>query len=113
MGGGAGVAYPRRMGWPPEEDLRASAMCHKNVTHMGRTTIRELKHQTSAVLERVAAGEIVEVWRRKEIVAILSPPATAEQIEKPDFTARRRATFGDRKMKTTGTDLISGERGDR
>jgi prevent-host-death family protein len=79
---------------------------------MKRTTIRELKHETSRVLERVAAGETIEVCRRNEPVAILSPPARKTRVIRPDFAARLRAIYGTRLLPTTGAELVSESRGE-
>jgi prevent-host-death family protein len=87
-------------------------MCHVSVSHVKRTTIRELKHETSAVLRRVAAGETVEVCRRNEPVAILSPPTRRARVVRPDFAARLRRIYGNKALPTTGSDLVSEARGD-
>jgi antitoxin (DNA-binding transcriptional repressor) of toxin-antitoxin stability system len=79
---------------------------------MKRTTIRELKHETSTVLRRVAAGETVEVCRRDEPVAILSPPGRKSRVIRPDFAARLRAIYGAKVLATTGSDLVSEARGE-
>jgi prevent-host-death family protein len=78
---------------------------------MKRATIRELKHETSRVLRRVAAGETIEVCRRSEPVAILSPPLRKGRIVRPDFAARLRAIYGARLLPTTGAALVSESRG--
>ncbi len=88
-------------------------MCHINVSRMKRTSIRELKHETSKVLALVASGETVEVRRREEPVAILSPPGWRKAIEKPDFAARMREIYGERVLDSTGTDLVGEARGER
>ncbi len=82
------------------------------VTRMKRTSIRELEHATAAVLERVAASETVEVCRRNEPVAILSPPRQTKTILRPDFAARLRAIYGATVLPTTGADLVSEARGE-
>lgn len=90
-------------------------MCHK-VCHMSKASIRELKHATSEVLSRVAAGEVIEVTRRDQVVAVLSPPQSTRQpdeIRRPDFAARLRQFWGDRSFDVTATELIAGDRGDR
>lgn len=88
-------------------------MCHINVSHMKSTTIRELKHETSKVLSLVEAGESVEVRRRNQLVAVLSPPARKPAGPKPDFAARLREIYGPNALETTGTDLVNELRGDR
>ncbi len=88
-------------------------MCHGNVSLMKTTTIRELRHDTTTVLGWVADGQSVEVRRRGEPVAILSPKRRRQRIEKPDFLARIRAVYGDKVLSTTATNLVSESRGER
>ena len=76
------------------------------------TTIRELKHDTTTVLSWVANGETVEVRRRNQPVALLSPPRLQSPARRPDFGARLKAIYGRKTLATTGTELISTARGD-
>ena len=78
---------------------------------MRTTTIRELKHDTTTVLSWVAGGESVEVRRRAQPVAILSPPKRMARVVRPDFAARLRTIYGARILSSTGTDLVSEARG--
>jgi prevent-host-death family protein len=78
---------------------------------MRTTTIRELRHDTNRVLSWVADGESVEVRRRGDPVAVLSPRRRAGRIVRPDYAARLHAIYGDRVLPTTGTDLVSEARG--
>ena len=87
-------------------------MCHTNVSHMRTTTIRELKHDTTTVLSWVADGQTVEVRRRNEPVALLSPPTRRSVVRRPDFAARLRAIYGKKRLRVTATDLVSESRGD-
>ncbi len=80
---------------------------------MKTTSIRELRHETSRVLEWVAQGESVEVRRRNRPVAVLSPVPAATDVSRPDFEARLRATYGDTVLREPGTDLVAEGRGDR
>ena len=79
---------------------------------MRTTTIRQLRHDTATVLSWVAAGECVEVRRRKLPVAVLSPPVRKTRIARPDFGARLREIYGERTLSTTGTELVSEARGE-
>jgi antitoxin (DNA-binding transcriptional repressor) of toxin-antitoxin stability system len=76
------------------------------------TTIRELKHDTTTVLAWVADGETVEVRRRNQPVAVLSPPRRRSAIQRPDFAARLRSVYGRKHLAMTGTQLVSTMRGD-
>lgn len=79
---------------------------------MNSTTIRELKHDTTAVLLRVAGGESVQVCRRGKPVAVLSPVKRKAKIKWPDFAARLKATYGDELLATPGSEIVADSRGD-
>jgi antitoxin (DNA-binding transcriptional repressor) of toxin-antitoxin stability system len=87
-------------------------MYHANVSHMKTTTIRELRHDTTTVLAWVAGGESVEVRRRGEPVAVLSPRKRKGRIVRPDFEGRLRASYGDQVLTIPATDVISESRGE-
>ena len=74
--------------------------------------MRELKHETSKVLSWVAQGETVEIRRRHQLVAQLSPPEHRTKVERPDFVGRLRAAYGAKVLPTTGTSVVSGSRGE-
>lgn len=79
---------------------------------MKTTTIRTLKHETSTVLSWVANGESVEVRRRNEPVAVLVPPKRKSRLARPDFARRLKAVYGRSVLPTSGTELVSGSRGE-
>ena len=79
---------------------------------MKTTTIRELKHDTTTVLSWVVKGETVEVRRRNEPVALLSPPKRRSAARRPDFRARLKAIYGNKTLDATATELISSARGE-
>jgi antitoxin (DNA-binding transcriptional repressor) of toxin-antitoxin stability system len=79
---------------------------------MKTATIRELRHDTTAVLAMVEQGEQVEIRRRNHPVAILSAPTKQSVASLPDFGARLQSIYGEEIMPTTATDLISDARGD-
>ena len=87
-------------------------MCHIIVSRVKTTTIRELKHDTTTVLSWVAAGESVEVRRRRQPVAILSSPKRKARMVRPDFAARLKAIYGAKVLATAGTDLVAEARGE-
>lgn len=87
-------------------------MCHISVARVRRTTIRELKHDTTTVLSWVERGETVEVRRRDEPVAVLSPVRRRGRPQRPDFLARLKAIYGPTRLEFPGTDVVSEARGD-
>jgi len=80
---------------------------------MKTTTIRELRHDTTMVLEWVKNGETVEVTRRDEPVAILSAPGRKRRSVRPDFAARLKRIYGGQALAVTATELIAEARGER
>jgi prevent-host-death family protein len=48
------------------------------MVEINQITVRELARNTANVLERVGAGETIEVTRNGELVAVLSPPDIEE-----------------------------------
>jgi prevent-host-death family protein len=76
-------------------------------------TIRSLKHNLAAVLERVAGGESVEIRNRNTPVALLTPIPAPKTPPKPDFKERLRSVYGDTVLSQTATELINEDRGVR
>lgn len=89
-------------------------MYHFNVSPMKTASIRELKHDTTTVLEWVEAGERVEIQKRGKPVAVLSRPERKPVASKrPDFMARLKSIYGNQVLAVTATELLAEERGDR
>jgi antitoxin (DNA-binding transcriptional repressor) of toxin-antitoxin stability system len=66
---------------------------------MKTATIRQVRHDFSAVLAWVAEGEEVTVLNRTRPVARICPlraKKTPAKFKMPDFAARAKAIFGDR-----------------
>ncbi len=81
---------------------------------MKTASIRELKHDTTTVLNWVEAGERVEIQKRGKPVAILSRPEPKPAASKrPDFMARLKSIYGHQVLAVTATDLLAEERGNR
>ena len=73
-------------------------MCHI-LCYMKTATIREVRHNFRAVLAWVAQGEEVTVLNRTRPVARICPPRpqTQAKFKMPDFAARAKAIFGDKR----------------
>lgn len=75
---------------------------------MKTATIRKVRHDFSTVLSWVAAGEEVTVLNRTRPVARICPPrvpATPAGFKMPDFAARAKAIFGDKRTRLTNIVL--------
>jgi prevent-host-death family protein len=81
---------------------------------MKSVNIRNLKHETSALMERVALGESVKITRHNQPIAVIKPVETQKNGNpRPDFRKRLHAIYGDRVLPKTATELLSEERGER
>jgi antitoxin (DNA-binding transcriptional repressor) of toxin-antitoxin stability system len=67
------------------------------MSHMERVGVRELRRQASAILRRVAAGEIVEVTDRGRPVAVLlrTLPSGLARLEREGLLRRAEADLLD------------------
>ncbi len=67
--------------------------------HMKTATIRQVRHDLRTVLAWVAQGEEVTVLNRTRPVARICPPRPqpSAPFKMPDFAARAKAIFGDRR----------------
>ena len=79
---------------------------------MRKTSIRELRHDTSAVLSWVADGETVEVCRRNKPVAILSPLPRKGTVVRPDFAMRLAGVYGPNVLAVAASEIIMEARGE-
>jgi prevent-host-death family protein len=100
--------------------LRLGVAAHCYDCYMSTITHRELRNDSSEVLRRVRAGEIIEVTNHGDVTAVLVPPSTtpferlvaAGKVRLPsdDGTVDLRSlprTVSD----TTSTEIIADIRG--
>ena len=68
--------------------------------HMKTATVRDLRNEFAMLEAWLAEGEHIEIRKRGEPVAVLSPvpKQRSKRKNKPDFTARLDALWGDRVM---------------
>jgi prevent-host-death family protein len=79
---------------------------------MKTVSVRELQQNIKDVIDRVERGEVVEVTRRRRVVARLAParpPATA--VRWPDLESRARAIFGKRLVEPPPSEQVVDDRG--
>lgn len=81
---------------------------------MKSVTIRELRHETARVLARVGSGERLEIRRRRQPVAVISPcKSKASAPPLPDFSQRMQSVYGAKPCPSTATENLQAERGSR
>ncbi len=80
--------------------------------HMKTATIREVRHDLKAVLAWVAQGEEVTVLNRTRPVARICPPRAQPpaRVKMPDFAARAKAIFGDKRTRFSASVLEEREK---
>ena len=80
--------------------------------YMKTVSVRELQQNIKRVIDEVERGQVVEVTRRRRVVARLAPvrPA-AKRVHWPDLEKRAHAVFGDRKVKPPASEQVSEDRG--
>jgi antitoxin (DNA-binding transcriptional repressor) of toxin-antitoxin stability system len=78
---------------------------------MAKATVRQLRYHFREIEDRLNKGEEIELYKRKKMIGRLVP-ARLKSEEYPDFAALSKRIFGRKKMKKTGTQLVSEERGD-
>lgn len=77
-------------------------------------SIRELQQNLKRVLERVERGQVIDVTRRRQPVARLTPVRPDRPLAPwPDLEARTRETFGERMVTPGGSDAVAEGRGGR
>ena len=80
--------------------------------YMKQVTVRELQQNIRTVLERVQAGEVIEVTRRRKAVARITPTSGADEpADWPDLAARTKSVFGSRKIEPAPSGQIARDRG--
>jgi len=79
---------------------------------MAKATVRQLRYHFREIEARLNKGEEIELYKRKKMIGRILP-ARLKSEAYPDFAAISRRIFGRKKMKKTGTQLVSEERGDR
>ena len=77
---------------------------------MRSATVRDLRYHFPEIEARLARGEVIEIRKRRKVIARLHPVRPKPQAY-PDFAALRKQIFGDKKARQTGTDLVAEFRG--
>ena len=78
--------------------------------HMKQASVRDLRYNFPAVERMLRAGESIEITKRKRVIGTLTPVASPAKVQMPDFMARLKRIWGNRKFKPTGAELIARER---
>ena len=80
---------------------------------MKTATVRQVRHDFGTVLKQVEDGEEIAITKRGHIVARLcpAPRPSLHKVKMPDYAARLKRIFGDKRLPTTGADIVAADRG--
>jgi antitoxin (DNA-binding transcriptional repressor) of toxin-antitoxin stability system len=79
---------------------------------MKTISVRGLQQNIKRVIDSVEHGQIVEVTRRRRVVARLTPVhPIGKRVRWPDLEKRAHAVFGDRVIEPPASEQVSADRG--
>jgi antitoxin (DNA-binding transcriptional repressor) of toxin-antitoxin stability system len=78
--------------------------------HMKQASVRDLRYNFPAVERMLRQGEIIEITKRKKVIGKLMPVEPAAKVQMPDFMARLKKIYGNRKLKVSMAKRIAEER---
>lgn len=84
--------------------------CDAKMYHMRKATVRDLRYRFRDVEELLRDGEEIEITKRKRVIARLVGLPPVVPARRPDFLARLKRIYGNKRLKVTGADLIARER---
>src|SRR5713226_4700095 len=88
-------------------------VCDAKMHHMKKASVRDLRYRFSAVESLLRDGEEIHITKRKRVIARLLPPDPAAPAIFPDFLARQKKTFGKKRLKVSGAEIIALDREER
>jgi antitoxin (DNA-binding transcriptional repressor) of toxin-antitoxin stability system len=78
---------------------------------MKTATVRDLRYHFPEIEARLARGEVIEIRKRRKVIARLHP-VRPKPAAYPDFAALRKQIFGNKTAPQTGTELMAEFRGE-
>jgi len=78
--------------------------------HMKKASIRDLRYGFRKIERLLRQGEEIQITKRRRVIARLVPERTADVARLPDFLARLRSIYGEKRLPVTGAELIAEDR---
>ena len=72
--------------------------------------MRDLRYRFREVEGMLREGQKIEITKRKRVIAKIMPPKRAVPTRRPDFLARLKKLYGDRRLKVSGAESLAQER---
>jgi antitoxin (DNA-binding transcriptional repressor) of toxin-antitoxin stability system len=77
---------------------------------MTKASVSDLRYRFGKLEKLLRHGKEIQITKRNRVIARLVPQREEKAIEIPDFMARLKKIYGNRKMKVTGAELIAKDR---
>jgi antitoxin (DNA-binding transcriptional repressor) of toxin-antitoxin stability system len=77
---------------------------------MRKATVRDLRYRFSVIENLLQEGEEIQIVKRKRVVARIAPARPSAPPKRPDFLARLKRIYGDKRLEVSGSDLLARER---
>ena len=85
--------------------------CDATMYHMKKANVRDLRYRFSEVEATLRAGTVIEITKRRRVIARLLPVRPSRRAARPDFLARLKKIYGSKILKVSGAELLARERG--
>ena len=72
--------------------------------------MRDLRYRFSEVEHALREGKEIQITKRKRVIARLMPAAPSSVSRRPNFLARLKKIYGNKKLKISGAELLAKER---
>jgi len=79
--------------------------------HMKKATVRDLRYRFPELENLLREGQEIQIAKRKRVIARLIPLKPAGPPRRPDFLGRLKNIYGGKRLKVSGAELVSRERG--
>jgi antitoxin (DNA-binding transcriptional repressor) of toxin-antitoxin stability system len=77
---------------------------------MTKASVSDLRYRFRKLEDLLRQGQEIQITKRNRVIATLVPAKKEARIELPDFEARLKKIYGNRKMKVSGAKLIARDR---
>jgi antitoxin (DNA-binding transcriptional repressor) of toxin-antitoxin stability system len=88
----------------------AGTQCDATMYHMKKASVRDLRYEFKKIERLLLQGEVVQITKRRRVIARLTPEAPQPLAEMPDFLHRLRAIYGRKVLRTSGARLMAEDR---
>ena len=78
--------------------------------HMKKASVRDLRYAFKKIERLLHEGEEIEITKRRRVIARLVPERAQRAKKVPDFLARLRSIYGEKRLAVSGADLVAEDR---